>query len=98
MELHQIEMVGFELFETALNAVGDRLRGLFLPLIAARDVAAFGCQHILLAAMGDGAPQQFFADVVAGAGVEEVDASIQGNVEYLGGLGFFCQRQAMPNF
>ncbi len=91
-------MVGFEAAQTALDAVGDSLGGPILPLVAASHVAAFGCQHILIAAMGDGAPQQFFADVVAGAGVEEVDAHVQGGVEYLGCLGFFCQRQAMPDF
>ncbi len=97
MKLHQIQMVGAQTLQTAVDAVANRLRCPLFTFVAPGHVAALGCQHVLLAPVGDGASDQLLTDVIAGSGVEKVDARIQGRVEDVRGLGFLGEGQLMSD-
>ena len=82
MELDQVEVVGREPLQAALDAFVERLRA---PVRAcpATAVPAFGEEIELTPARGDGFADQLLAVLVAFRGVDDVEPGIQCAAEQL---------------
>ena len=81
MELDQVNVINLEPFEAAIDTRRDCLGAPGLAGSAAGHMAALGCQKIFVATVGDGFAYHLLGLAVAGGGVEEVDATVQRNVQ-----------------
>jgi hypothetical protein len=97
VQLHQIEMIRVQPFQAAIDAVCNRLRHPRLSFVSRGDMSTLGCQDIFVASMRDGTPDQFLADAITRAGIQETDAAIQRCVEHVPGHIHIRQGQS-PNF
>src|SRR2546422_154551 len=88
VELDEVQVIGAHATQALLDAGADVLCR--MDVLAAhpgpRDTAALGGQEVLGAAMGDGRPDPFLTAAVVRRGVDEVDAGVQGGIQYARGL------------
>jgi len=83
--VHHVEIVDAHPDQAAFDAVAHSLARPVLPDIVAGHVPGLGRQDELVAPAGDGAADEFLAGAIAGSGVQEVDAVVQGGGQKEGG-------------
>ena len=81
MELHDVDVVGLQALQAAIDAGFDGAAVPVAPLEAVPGVAALGGEDELVPSAGHCPADELFAVAVAGGGVEEVDAAVKGGVQ-----------------
>ena len=81
VQLHDIDVVGLKTLQAAIDAGLDGAAVPVAPLEAVPGVAALGGEHELVPSAGHCPADELFAVAVAGGGVEEVDAAVEGGVQ-----------------